>query len=100
MALEASPIDMAVRYDQFINANVAIAGSSFHDHSGLRTQGINTTLAQAARQNANSGPRTDSDQSTKSGALAKNPPLLHSTAASAIRRQPRSLEVADVSGES
>jgi hypothetical protein len=85
MAFDASPLVIAVRYVQFIAANVAIMGSNLQLHCGRRTSGNRIKLAQAARQNANTGP----GQPSSSGALAKNPPLLHSSAAKRIKKRPR-----------
>ena len=51
---------------------------SFHDHCGRRTSGNSTTHANAARQNASTGPGQPVD---RTGAFTKKPPVLHSTAA-------------------
>src|SRR5262245_42851056 len=65
IAFDASPCDIAVKYDQFMAANVPIIGISFQENFGRRTKGSKITLAQAARQKASSRPRTDSGQSAK-----------------------------------
>lgn len=56
---------------------------------GLRINGINTSAAKKLRQKANCIPRSSSDHPSNQGALAKNPLVLHSTAAKAIASLPR-----------
>src|ERR687898_977074 len=63
-------------------------GISFQDHRGRRTSGHSTRHANAARQNASTGP----GQSAKCGAFAKKPLVLHRmAAATTISRAARAL---------
>src|SRR5688572_25525535 len=74
-------------------------GTSFHDHSGLRTIGNRITQANTARQKAIAGPPYScSRHRSKSGAFAKNPLLLHKIAARSTSSLACHTVFAEVSG--
>jgi len=81
--------------------NVPVIGTMTGDHRGRLTKGSSTSVANSARQNANSNPRFASGQESKQGERAKKPLELHMTAASMIISRPLVAEdlsvVADLS---
>ena len=64
-------------------AKKIVIGTSHHVHRGWRTSGHKIKQANAARQNARSGP----DQPTRYGDFTKNPLVLHISAAVRTRRR-------------
>src|SRR3989304_2531095 len=67
----------------FMAANSRASGAIPPLQRGRPTNGKSSRPANSARQNANSGPGTPTDQSLNKGALANSPLELHSPAASA-----------------
>lgn len=68
--------------------NDAIMGSIRHDQRGWRTNQTINKLAKTARQNAICVTRTYGSHPSNVGALAKNPLVLHKTAAAATSNTP------------
>ncbi|MEX0818244.1 MAG: hypothetical protein WD070_01585, partial [Pirellulaceae bacterium] len=95
MAFAALVLVMAVKYDTLMAAKISVVGTSLTVQRGRRTSGKRITLAKLVRQNASSGPRTGQPSisfghTSKSGALAKNPLVLHSAAAARMNSRDRS----------